>query len=108
MRSCVAIMQGDQYALSFRISCRGQPLTDSTLSGVEIVIGTLRKATPEVAYNAGKGTWDFPLTQAETFALSAEPARAQARLLFPDGSVIGRRLGMIQIVPSASKEVLTT
>ena len=100
------IMQGDQYSLPFRISCRGQPMTSEELAGVEITIGTLCKATPDVAFKSETGMWEMPLTQAETFALAAEPVPTQIRLLFPDGSVVGDRFGPVTVVPSLSHKVL--
>ncbi len=103
----ITIMQGDQYAVPFAITGRnGDPVTAEDISALEVVIGTLRKTTPEVTYNAETGMWDFPLTQAESFALEAKPEKAQLRVKFPDGSVIGTNAGLVLVVPSASREVL--
>ena len=101
------VMQGDQYAIPFRITDReGTLLTDNDLTAVEIVIGTLRKITPDITYNPDTEMWEFPLTQSDSLALEAAPLRAQVRGVFPNGNVVGGTAGYIHIIRSLSEEVL--
>ena len=102
----ITVMQGDQYNLKFHIVSREQTLTDDDLDVVEIVIGSLRKTPPGVAYNADTGLWEFLLTQSDSMSLDPSPAPIQLRAKFPDGSVIGRVVGTINVIPALSKEVL--
>lgn len=72
------IRQGDQYSIPFPILINDYIITDDLLnsgnsetdSDVEIVIGKLRKTlrNGEIKFNSSTYTFDFPLTQEETFA----------------------------------------
>ena len=71
------VRQGDQYAIPFPILIRDTVITremiDSTdpenAGDVEIIVGNLRKTyrDNQVKFNEMTYTFDFPLTQEETF-----------------------------------------
>ena len=73
------VRQGDQYSIPFPILIDDYIITDDLLNSgnketggdVEIVIGKLRKTlrNGEIKFNSSTYTFDFPLTQEETFAL---------------------------------------
>ena len=73
------VRQGDQYSIPFPILIDDYIITDDLLNSgdentdgdVEIVIGKLRKTlrNGEIKFNSTNYTFDFPLTQEETFAL---------------------------------------
>ncbi len=73
------VRQGDQYSIPFPILIDDYIITDDLLNSgdentdgdVEIVIGKLRKTlrNGEIKFNSVNYTFDFPLTQEETFAL---------------------------------------
>ena len=68
------VRQGDQYSIPFPILIDDYIITDDLLNidgDVEIVIGKLRKTlrNGEIKFNSTNYTFDFPLTQEETFAL---------------------------------------
>ena len=73
------VRQGDQYSIPFPILMDDYIITDDLLNSgnaetdgdVEITIGKLRKTlrNGEIKFNPNTYTFDFPLTQEETFAL---------------------------------------
>lgn len=73
------VRQGDQYSIPFPILMDDYIITDDLLNSgnaetdgdVEIIIGKLRKTlrNGEIKFNPNTYTFDFPLTQEETFAL---------------------------------------
>ncbi len=109
MNNATIIMQGDQYAIPFEILSADETAADAdTFADVEIVIGTLKKrlSAGEITYSKPHGAFLFPLTQAETFAMSAKPEEVQVRVKNREGDVIGLRLGQMIVETSLSKEVL--
>ena len=103
------IMQGDQYAIPIIGKQNGKPLDMTTIDEVEFVIGQMRKLYPgEVVLDEG-GTFLFPLTQEETFAIQRSSQHVQIRVKFKGGAtptVIGVDVGDIYVADSISKVVL--
>lgn len=106
------IMQGDAYSIPIQIETESGIADATTFSDVEIVIGTLAKSllekNPEkkLEYDAEKEAFLFPITQNESFAMRSAIQPVQVRVKTGSGEVIGIPLGDINIVESASKEVL--
>lgn len=98
------IMQGDEYGIPFHITLDGETVTQA--DEVEITIGQFTKTTASgVSYDAGSGSWVFPLTQEESFAMGAYE-EASVRVKLSGHGVIGRNVGRIDIEKSKSKAVL--
>lgn len=105
----MAIMQGDQYELPFKLKDEtGSTITAAAIEKIEMVIGDITKYYPEsITFNSTTETFNFPLTEEETFKLKANSAIAQIRVLFKDtGVVLGKNCGFINVGESASKVVL--
>ena len=100
------MMQGDAYHLSFKIKKGDDVITDEMVDDVEIVIGKIRKSLSAGEVSWGDGVWLFPLTQDETFDLRGIAQRAQVRVKFKGGDIIGVRLPDIDVDASLSSEVL--
>lgn len=102
------IMQGDQYAIPIIGKQNGKPLDMDTIDEVEFVIGKMRKLYPgEVVLDEG-GTFLFPLTQQETFAMQRSSQHVQIRVKFNGDPpvVVGVDVGDIYVADSISKVVL--
>lgn len=102
------IMQGDQYAIPIIGTQNGKPLDMTTIDEVEFVIGKMRKLYPgEVVLDEG-GTFLFPLTQQETFAVQRSSQHVQIRVKFKGDTpvVVGVDVGDIYVADSISKVVL--
>lgn len=96
------IMQGDAYGLLFY----GQGFSISDVSEVEFAVGTLVKSYPdEVDYDENRECFIFPLSQEETFAMG-DFVDAQARVKFEDDTVIGTKIGRIDVQKSLTRTVL--
>lgn len=105
----MAIMQGDQYELPFKLKDEtGNTITAAAIDKIEMVIGDITKYYPDsITFNSVAETFNFPLTEEETFKLKANPALTQIRVLFKDtGIVLGKKCGFINVSESASKVVL--
>ena len=101
-----SIMQGDQYGIVFNITdSEGAVIQPEMVGDIEIVLGQVIKkySADELYYEDGH--WLFPITQNETFELNY-PQESQVRVKFMDGTVIGAKIGKIDITESRSKEVL--
>lgn len=103
------MMQGDSYNLEVEIlDTDGGVVTESNVSEVEITVGFLRKTYTdgEVSYSEDIGKWLFPITQEESFKLPTNGVKAQVRVAWKTGGVVGVSLGRINVHESISKEVL--
>lgn len=98
------IMQGDEYGIPFHITLDGETVTQA--EEVEITVGQFTKTTQSgVSYDEESKSWVFPLTQEESFLMSAYE-EAQVRVKLTGHGVIGKRVGRIDIENSKSKAVL--
>lgn len=104
----LVIMQGDQYAIPIIGKQNGKPLDMTTVDEVEFVIGKMRKLYPGEVVLDEDGTFLFPLTQQETFAVQRSSQHVQIRVKFKGDPpvVVGVDVGRINVDESVSKEVL--
>lgn len=99
-----SIMQGDAYSIPIRIRSGNVEITPDMVESIEFVIGSITKSYPnEVSFT---DSWQFPLTQEESFQLSPNMQPLQIRIKFLSGEIIGRKYGCISIESSISKAVL--
>ena len=101
------IMQGDAYPLKFKTFS----FTPSEITAIEFTVGRLSKlylsdGTGAVTYNSNDQTYDFPLTQQESFLMGTKQP-IQIRVV-KDGCVYGIDLGVVPIENSLSKNFLDT
>lgn len=101
------MMQGDSYGLKVEIlNAVDVAVTPADVSDVEITVGSLSKTYKNGEVTHDGNLWIFPVTQEESFKLSASRLKAQVRVKWTDGTVEGVPLGEIYVKESTSKEVL--
>ena len=102
------MMQGDAYSVPVTITAQdGTVITPDMVTCVEITIGNLSRKYPgAVTFDEDTGTWQFPLTQQQTFRLSQGKQETQARVVFASGDVFGGRGDTVFVTGSLSKGVL--
>lgn len=106
------IMQGDQYGIPVQIETESGIANSGTFADVEIVVGSFVKSLlakeqeKKLSYDSEAQAFLFPITQEESFAMRNVIQPVQVRVKTGSGEVIGIPLGDINIVESASKEVL--
>lgn len=101
------MMQGDQYRIPIQLKHEdGSPITMESIDNIEMFVGTIRKTVSDgVTYDETSKLFYVYLTQKETFRLQGD-VRAQARVLFKSGDVVGVNLGVVNFETSTSKVVL--
>ena len=102
------MMKGDSYSLPIRIDTDSGVATRESFADVEVCIGkAIRKtlSAGEIEYDAAESLFLVPLTQEETFALP-DRVRVNLRCKYGNGNVIGADLGVIEVAPSLSGEVI--
>ena len=101
------MMQGDCYNLGIEIiDDSGAAVTPQAVSDVEIALGNLKKTYKEGQLKYGEGVWLFPLSQEESFSLTAGKLYGQARIKWTSGEVDGCLLEALRLTESRSREVL--
>ena len=111
------MMQGDSYALPFRITINGTTdITPDIVSELELCIGNddtveVRKTLSAggVWYNESLKRWFFRLSQQETFGIDPGTYDVIVRPKFANGAdsdVIGIKIGRIMITNTQSEEVI--
>lgn len=106
------MMQGDAYGVSIEIlDNSGNVVTESDVSDIEIVVGSLRKTYKNgeiffVDNGDGSPRWVIPLSQKETFKFPISRVNVQIRVAWSNGEVEGDLVGQIVVSESRSKEVL--
>ena len=101
------MMQGDSYNLGIKLQDdTGAGILPEAVSDIEITIGHLTKtyAGGEIKY--GENVWLFPLTQEESFSLTAGKPYGQVRIKWASGEVDGCKLDVPRLDESRSREVL--
>ena len=99
------MLQGDQYYIPFRLRNSQGIISDTNVSDVQITIGTLSKQMKDgVIYDHDPESWKFPITQKETFNMTAQSYPTQIRVKFNNGDIIGRKAGHISVLKSLSEE----
>lgn len=99
------IMQGDAYPIKFKTNS----FTVDEVTSIEFTIGRITKSynsdgSGAVTYNSEDQTFDFPITQTESFLMGTKQP-VQLRVV-KDGCVYGVDLGVIALVDSLSKNFL--
>lgn len=104
----LSFMQGDSFGIEITIQTENGVIAPPDVADVEITIGRIRKtySNHELSFEGGNGNWVFPLTQEESFQMPSTHVKAQVRVMWPDGTVEGVSLGVINIYESISREVL--
>lgn len=102
----IAMMAGDSWPLRFEIKVNGEPIDVQDVELIEFTVDELTKTYPaEVSYRNAERAFIFPLTQEETQCLSGE-VKAQGRVKFSTGEVIGVDFGRIKVARALSKAVI--
>lgn len=102
------MMRGDAYSLPISIETSVGIATADLFEEVEVCIGSeVRKtlSSGEITFDAERSLFLVPLTQEETFGLHGR-ARVNIRCKYHGGDVVGVDLGVLDFVPSLSREVL--
>ena len=95
----MVFMQGDAYYIPFYFFADEETqITEDMVDDVEIIFGKVRKtySDGEILYN--DGAFLFPLTQAESSAMSGT-VRVRAQVTFNAGDVIGSSMGHAVCLP---------
>ena len=101
------MMQGDSYNLGIKIlDDTGAVVLPEAVSDVEITIGHLTKTYANDEIKFGENVWLFPLTQEESFSLTAGKPYGQVRIKWASGEVDGCKLEIPKLLESRSREVL--
>ena len=102
------MMRGDSYSLPIRIDTDSGVATRESFADVEVCLGkSIRKTLSAggIRYDAEESLFLVPLTQEETFGLP-DRVRVNLRCKYGNGNVFGVDLGIIEVAPSLSREVL--
>ncbi len=102
------MMKGDSYSLPIKIDTDRGVATAESFLDVEVCIGNaIRKtlACDEIKYDEEESLFLVPLTQEETFGLPNR-VRVNVRCKYGNGNVVGVDLGIIEVAPTLSREVL--
>ena len=102
------MMRGDAFSLPIRIDTNSGSATADSFAEVEICIGnTVRKtlSAGEITYDEERSLFLVPLTQEETFGLHSR-VRITVRCKYANGDVVGEDLGVLELAPTLSKEVI--
>ena len=102
------MMKGDSYSLPIRIDTDSGVATAESFADVEVCIGnSIRKtlACDEIKYDVEDSLFLVPLSQEETFGLPKR-VRVNVRCTYGNGNVVGVDLGVIEVAPTLSREVL--
>jgi hypothetical protein len=102
------MMRGDAYCLSVRIETDNGIADSDSFADVEVCVGNAVRKTlsaAEITYDEENSVFLVPLTQEETFKLPGR-VRLNVRCKYISGNVVGVDLGVIEVTPSLSKEVL--
>lgn len=102
------MMRGDAFSLPIRIDTNSDSASADSFAEVEICIGnTIRKtlSAGEITYDEERSLFLVPLTQEETFGLHSR-VRITVRCKYLNGDVVGVDLGILELAPTLSKEVI--
>ena len=106
----ITIKQGDEYEIPFGITLDGAAVEQEDLAAVEVTVGChLRKTWPgAIDWDGEAGMWLLPLTQAETFAMSAgAELPVDVRVKTADGAVRGmQEAARLLVAPARSRTPL--
>lgn len=99
------IMQGDAYPLKFKTFS----FSPSEVTSIEFTVGKITKTylsngTGAVTYNSNDDTYDFPLTESESFLMDSRQS-IQIRVV-KDDCIYGIDLGEIPVIKSTSKKII--
>lgn len=102
------MMKGDAYRIPISIETADGAATPESFADVEVCIGrSVRKtlSASEITYDTERALFLVPITQEETFALG-DRAKVNIRCKYHSGDVVGVDLGILEFIPSLSREVL--
>jgi len=102
------MMKGDAYSLPIAIETSDGTASRETFEEIEVSIGhNIRKtlSSGEIGFDSERNLFLVPLTQEETFALKGR-TKVNVRCKYVGGNVIGADLGVLEFLPSLSKEVI--
>ena len=86
------MQQGDQYSIMLAIQKDGHALTPDDVVGVKVSIAGIEQSYPGngLTYDETLECWLFPVTQAQTLAMSGQvPAQVQVNLGGNPPQIIG-------------------
>lgn len=106
------IMQGDEYGIGFTIEQdnNGTPLDVTSVDIIQFTVDTLVKyyredGSGQVDYNSETNTFQFPLSQEETFGFSGD-IECQIRIKFKNGKIVGKQIGSLELQYSLTEEAI--
>lgn len=101
------MMQGDSYSLGIVIlNNAGSPVTPDDIQDIEITVGNVVKSYRRHELSFSDGSWLFPVTQQDSFAMWPSAIKAQVRVKWNNGAIEGKPIYGIRNEESISKEVL--
>jgi hypothetical protein len=106
----MSIIQGDSYSLGIKLTSDGDIITPDLVAEIQFILGKLEKfykpyESGEVVYNSESQSYEFPLTQAETYSMQGG-AKLQVRTKFLSGVIIGSRPMAVDVINSITATVL--
>ena len=106
------IMQGDEYGIGFTIEQdnNGTPLDITSVDIIQFTVDTLVKyyrenGSGQVYYDSKTNTFQFPLSQEETFGFSGD-IECQIRIKFKNGKIVGKQIGSLELQRSLTEEAI--
>lgn len=104
------VMHGDSYAIPFKVTADGAPVTPDMVEELEVSIGSEIQrylSKDELFFDESSNTWYFRLTQEETFA-AGDVTAVYVRAVFSGtpNNVVGAKAGYISATSTGSAVVL--
>lgn len=80
------IYKGDQYLISVPISFNGEPVTPENVAGVRVQLDSRLCEWPngELEFDAGAGTWNYPLLEDQSRLINAGKGKMQVGIRIDD------------------------
>lgn len=104
----IRIKRGDAFSLEIDLKLASGAVAPEEVETAEFTLGSLRKLCPgEVTYDSGTGTYFFPVSQEESFALPEEGTFFDIRVKLAGGGVTGLACPIpVYVAKSVSEAVL--
>ena len=104
--SDIIIHQGEQILIPFEIKLNGDAVTPADVDGIKIKVinRTCKYPDGDLIWNDEDDTWDYPLTQEQSFDLSARPSEAQISIKI-GSSIIPSDVFSVDVRNSIIKEL---
>lgn len=92
------IVKGESYIVSFVLKANGSPVTSNDVDAVRISLGNQVAYYPDgtLDYNAESQTWEFPMSQKNTYSIIGQTVEYQAQVKI-NGEVFSHKKREIKV-----------